>query len=75
MPGQQVGGVAAAGVDAGEQEHPAGDDGERAGERDAHAGVADDVAAEVHAGADRERPCGRNASPVSSAPVPRTSCR
>ena len=47
--GQQVGGVAAAGVDAGEQQHPAGRDGERGGERDAHAGVADDVGAEVDA--------------------------
>ena len=52
--GQHVGGVAAVRADAGEQQHPGGGDREPGGERDPDAGVGDEVAGGVDAGADRD---------------------
>ena len=54
MPGSTSASVAAVRADAGEQQHPGGGDREAGRERDPHAGVGDDVAAGVHAGADRD---------------------
>ena len=72
--GQHVGGVAAVRADAGEQQHPGGGDGEAAA-----SGIRTPAWVMTWLPAWTPAPIatanGRNASPVSSAPVPSTFCR